>query len=163
NVSTFNVARSTSSTGDNYASYVKFNLAGQDRSAISRAILSVTGHNAANANVDTIEVYGIVKDNWSPATLTWSTAPDLSAAPPRPSRSDSRRSRCPGAPARAACGTERAWRTSILPRPDSPLRHVPKDSRRIDDVRHAQPPRLHGGRTRRGDAKRAGQLQRLEM
>lgn len=82
NVSTFNVARSTSATGDNYASYLQFNLTGQDRSSISRAILQLTGHNAANANVDTIEVYGILKDAWSPTTLTWSTAPDLSGSAP---------------------------------------------------------------------------------
>jgi hypothetical protein len=82
NISTFNVARSTSPTGDNYASYVKFDLTSQDRPSIARAILSVTGHNSTGSSVDTIEVYGILNDAWEPSTLTWSTAPDLSPTAP---------------------------------------------------------------------------------
>jgi hypothetical protein len=76
------VARSTASNGNNFATYLKFNVAGQSVSNMSRAILEVTGSNTSNANTATIEVYGILNNTWDPKTLDWKNAPDLTSNAP---------------------------------------------------------------------------------
>ena len=79
---TASVSRSTASTGDNFATYLKFNLAGQNFAGVSRAILQMTGKNATNSNVATFEVYGILNNSWNASTITWATAPDLGGTTP---------------------------------------------------------------------------------
>jgi hypothetical protein len=80
--STSQVARSTASNGNNYATYLQFNLAGQNLPDVSRAILEVTGGNTANSNTSVIEVYGILNNTWDPKTLDWKNAPDLTSNAP---------------------------------------------------------------------------------
>jgi hypothetical protein len=81
------VAQVERSAGDNYATYLKFNLAGRTIAAPTggtaipnaRAILEVTGDNT-NGNTATFEVYGILNNSWSENSLDWANAPDLGAS-----------------------------------------------------------------------------------
>jgi hypothetical protein len=78
---TSDISRATS--GDHNATYLKFSLAGQNLSAMKRAILEVTGQNTANSSTALIEVYGILNNSWNEATLDYANAPDISTTDSR--------------------------------------------------------------------------------
>jgi autotransporter-associated beta strand protein len=78
-LSTASVARSATTTADQ-ATYLKFNLGANDKSKVSRAVLSLTGANAVDSTLATLHVYGILNDSWNELTINWSNAPDLAGA-----------------------------------------------------------------------------------
>jgi len=61
------------------ASFIKFSLGGTDATAVSRAVLRVHGVNEGSDATVTAHVYGVSADDWSEESITWDTAPNLSA------------------------------------------------------------------------------------
>ncbi len=61
-------------------SYIKFNTGDIANSEVQQAILQVWGQNTGSASQVITHVYGLTDNNWDEATITWNTAPNLSAS-----------------------------------------------------------------------------------